>query len=108
MKLSPTVGNLFALRSTDPKALRPHADPIGPDNDRALETLAARATVLVAAWGNHGALHGRAERVLELLSAYRTVQALRVTGKGFPEHPLYVPKDVVPIVYRELRGKVGP
>src|SRR5437870_2889354 len=27
------VVNLFALRSPSPKALRGHADPVGPDND---------------------------------------------------------------------------
>jgi hypothetical protein len=29
-----TVVNLFALRTPEPRDLREHADPIGPDNDR--------------------------------------------------------------------------
>src|SRR5690554_6900188 len=31
-----TVVNLYAMRSTDPRGLWAAADPIGPDNDRAI------------------------------------------------------------------------
>lgn len=97
------VGNLFAFRSTDPKVLPHQTDPIGPDNDHHLARLAGRADVIIAAWGIHGALHGRAERVLEILSFCRPVQALHVTADGFPGHPLYLPKAAAPLLYRAQR-----
>ena len=50
------VGNLFALRSTNPQNLRHHPEPTGgPDNDDALLAMHEEANLTVAAWGVHGA-----------------------------------------------------
>ena len=43
------VGNLFALRSTDPAALYHADDPVGPENDSCLRTLRDEAALSVAA-----------------------------------------------------------
>ncbi|NTI22396.1 DUF1643 domain-containing protein [Rhizobium rhizogenes] len=83
------VGNLFALRSTDPTTLYMHSDPIGPDNNAHLRAIAACAEQIVFAWGNHGLLHERGRRVAEMLD-HCNVSALHVTSKGQPGHPLYV------------------
>lgn len=45
------VGNLFAYRATDIKALRSAADPVGPENDDHLERILSNATLHIAAWG---------------------------------------------------------
>lgn len=85
------VGNLFALRSTDPKALRKHPDPVGPENDSALLGIAERAHLIVLAWGNLGTYKGRADDVLLLLRPYLgKLHLLELTKEGEPIHPLYV------------------
>lgn len=92
------VLNLFALRATDPKALYSHEDPAGPDND---VVIAERLTdadepvrPVIAAWGVHGALHGRAVRVSSLLRDLGVQpQCLGLTKEGHPRHPLYMPAD---------------
>ena len=84
------VVNLYALRATDPRDLFAHPAPIGPDNDRTIADAAARAAVIVVAWGVHGARdRERTARVIELLGA-RDVSCLGVTGGGDPRHPLYL------------------
>lgn len=90
------VVNLFALRSTDPRELRRHSDPVGPDNDVALTEFGEAAGLIVCAWGNHGALHGRSRHVRELLAARSPLFALRVGKTGEPGHPLYIGYDVQP------------
>lgn len=93
--------NLFALRSTDPKALRSASDRIGPDNDRHLVEQARGASLVVCAWGNDGALGERWRRVVKLLTeAGVTLHALKLTGQGRPSHPLYLPGDAVPFEWR--------
>lgn len=82
------VLNLFALRSTDPRALREHPDPVGPENDRHIADVTAVADLVIAAWGNHGALRGRGAEVFRLLVPQAL--CLGVTGAGQPRHPLYV------------------
>lgn len=93
------VGNLFALRSTDPRALRSASDPVGPDNDAHLRAMAGMAELVVCAWGA-GAAHDRAEDVKRLLRYEdtgvdrlrpRQLNCLGRTKQGPPRHPLYVP-----------------
>ncbi|RVH56227.1 DUF1643 domain-containing protein [Sinorhizobium meliloti] len=92
------VGNLFALRSTDPKALYSHPDPIGPDNNSHLDAIAHAAELIVCAWGTHGALHGRGREVAERLDD-RNLAALKLTTDGHPGHPLYIPASAQPKAY---------
>ena len=83
------VVNLYALRSTNPKALRSHHDPTGPRNDEAIREAVHGATV-VAAWGaGHRSPH-RVEQVLSLIEPLEPVHALGFTASGAPRHPLYV------------------
>lgn len=90
------VANLFALRSTDPAALRNAVDPIGPRNDWWLKSLSSRADLTIAAWGVHGRLGSRATEVLPML---RSVHHLGQTHDGHPRHPLYVPAAMLPSRY---------
>ncbi len=85
------VGNIFALRSTDPKALYAHPDPVGPGNDAALLRMAREAGQVVCAWGVHGALDDRGLRVAARLArAGVRVGVLGLTRDGHPRHPLYL------------------
>ena len=85
------VGNLFALRSTDPAVLARHPDPIGPDNDRHLVEITCEAEEIVCAWGIQGALANRDRAVTSLLNQFAYLKILRLTTAGFPGHPLYLP-----------------
>lgn len=92
------VTNVFALRSTDPHALRTAANPVGPGNDDAIREAARAAQLVVAAWGVHGKLNGREAEVRELLASVGTeVVCLRRTRAGHPGHPLYVRRDAEPL-----------
>lgn len=95
------VVNLYALRSTDPKGLWVDPDPVGPENDdflaRAFAQARASRSPVVGAWGAN-ARSERVERVLELARTVDvSIQALAVTGKGQPRHPLYLKGDLVPV-----------
>jgi hypothetical protein len=92
------VRNLFALRATDPRALRTHPDPVGPANDRHLLNGARGGDALtICAWGAHGSLHGRDRAVLDLFDAFVRVHHLGLTKAGHPRHPLYLPGAAEPI-----------
>jgi hypothetical protein len=89
------VVNLYALRSTDPKALWRSPDPVGPDNDGWLRMCAYDAAEegwpLVATWGTNA----RPARVTQVLRLPRmgNLQALGTTKNGYPRHPLYLRSD---------------
>lgn len=91
------MANLFAARSTDPKALSSFRDPIGPENDRWLANLYASSNIRVAAWGAWGYFLGRGEQVARQLP---NLLCFGVTSKGFPRHPLYLANNtqLVPLV----------
>lgn len=88
-----TMANLYAFRSRHPLWLRDAADPIGPDNDAELASVAESASLIVAAWGASSPLpnDGRVERVLKLLGP--DVQCLGRTKDGHPLHPCYLSYD---------------
>lgn len=92
------VGNLFALRSTDPKALYAHPDPVGPDNDQHLTEICQSALRIICAWGTHGKHLGRDRAVYDKLEFF-DLRALKVTTKGHPGHPLYIAGSTEPMAF---------
>jgi hypothetical protein len=91
------VGNLFALRSTDPKAIYDHSDPIGPDNDIAIQGIVQRSDRVIVAWGNHGKYKDRDKQVLRMIPS---PEALSITASGSPAHPLYINGKTMPKLYQ--------
>lgn len=95
------VVNLFALRATDPRRLRAVADPVGPQNDAALQAAAEWADDILCGWGGHGALMGRDAEVAALLRATgRPLWHLGLTLAGQPKHPLYIGYAQAPMRWR--------
>jgi len=93
------IVNLFALRSPDPRVLRTAAQPIGPDNDRAIMEAAEISDMILCAWGGLGGLADRAAAVRSLLQG-RPLSCLGLTRSGEPAHPLYLPYSRLPERYR--------
>lgn len=94
------VVNIFALRSTDPAALYVAEDPIGPENDSYIIQAAQSAQTVICAWSKNGQLKGRALHVRELLDKHGVkLHALRFNKDGSPEHPLYIPYSVSPVLW---------
>ena len=87
------VVNLFALMSTDPKALLQADDPIGPDNDAAILAALKLADTVVLAWGNHALDHERrAAEVTAMARQAARPYCLGLTRRAAPRHPLRLPK----------------
>ena len=59
--------NLFGFRATQPNDMKDASDPIGPDNDTYLITLAKDAGVIIAAWGNHGSYLNRSSEIIKVI-----------------------------------------
>ncbi|MBY0439350.1 MAG: DUF1643 domain-containing protein [Burkholderiales bacterium] len=99
------VANIFALRSTDPKALYVHPSPVGRQNDAAILAMAREAGRVVCAWGVHGALHDRGLRVASRLrQAGLTLGVLGLTRDGHPRHPLYMASATEVVQWDGYRG----
>ncbi len=92
-----TVVNLFALRSTDPKDLKKHPAPIGPDNDKhiAEQIEKHRLGKIVLGWGNNDLAQTRVNLIKSLL-ADRVAGCLVQNKNGSPKHPLYCRKSLEP------------
>ena len=93
------VGNLFALRATDPAALLAACDPVGGSaNALALVDLVDSATLIVCAWGQCAAVGRRGGEVIALIRARgRLPHCLGLTRHGAPRHPLYLPATAQPV-----------
>lgn len=90
------VLNIFALRSTDPKALYSVTDPIGQDNNRHIFQYTENDVDIICAWGEHGEFMQRGEWIMECLRK-KNLFYLRRNKSGAPAHPLYIPLSQKPI-----------
>jgi len=92
------ITNIFAWRATDPEEMKVVRDPVGRGNDRAIVRAARESTLLVCAWGNHGAHLGRSTYVRKILQrAGIEAHVLRMNAGGEPAHPLYLPARLQPV-----------
>lgn len=92
------VGNLFAYRSTDVKALAHVDDPIGVANDAHLKELMVTVDAIVPCWGDRNKLpkelHWRIDRVKQLITLTAVpVFIFGLTKSGDPKHPLMLGYD---------------
>lgn len=95
------VANLFAFRSTDPKALELVSDPVGPDNDDCLRNIVRfGASCVVAAWGANKV----GSREKDILDMFPRLYCLGRNRDGSPRHPCRLPNDT-PIELWAENGK---
>ena len=95
------IGNVYAYRATDQRKLLTCPDPIGPDNDKWLAQMAGNAASIILAYGSPApSLRPRGTAVARSLARTRKVQVLRLSKDGRPWHPLYIPLDEEPKVWR--------
>ena len=85
--------NLFAFRATNPEVMKNEKEPIGEDNDTWLKKLDAECDIIIGAWGNHGAFHGRGKEVMNM---FDTLHYLALNKSGHPSHPLYLKATLQP------------
>lgn len=93
------IGNVYALRSTDPRGLWLDDDPIGIHNYQHLTSMAQTAELIVAGWGGM-AIKTDAELAVNALTVNKPLHCLVINKDGSPKHPLYVRGDQQPRVYR--------
>lgn len=97
------IGNLFAIRATDPRDMKRAEDPVGPDNDAHLERIVDESAIAICAWGQHGKHRHRDALVRSLLAPRIDLAAIAFANDGTPKHPLYLPGDLTPVAYRPRR-----
>jgi len=96
-----TVRNLFAYRATDPTELLKAHNPTGGERGD-IELLAATsADLIIAAWGAFVPFD-RENEAMKIFDGFK-LHCLGLTKKGFPRHPLYVPKSAEPIPFEVRR-----
>lgn len=94
-----SVVNLFALRSSDPRAVRRSTDPIGPLNDYWIDKVFAETREVICAWGCEQHAKGdivarRVVKMIRMASAhYLHLECLGTTKTGVPRHPLMLPYE---------------
>ena len=99
------VTNLFALRSTDPKALYRTANAVGPANNLAILWASKQGDGVFCGWGAHGSLRGRDAEVKRLLEDV-PCWAWQLTKHRKPAHPLYLKYGRAPVALNAAARKV--
>lgn len=103
------VGNAFAYRSTDVKALAHIDDPYGDDIGDHITDIINDADILVPCWGNVSkvppALQGAFDVLMDsLVSSGKPVMHFGLTKSGNPKHPLMLGYDTPLVPWDEAGG----
>lgn len=101
------VANIYALRSTNPKALFKDPDPIGQHNYCMIESAVGRASLVVAAWGTISNDKKHLAEICRIVTQQKDLYCLRTTKNGHPAHPLYLPGDLKPILYKPKQEMIN-
>ena len=97
------VGNLYGLRTTDPKALWKSDGPIGIMNNYWLRQMMSEMKDVICAWGNN-AKPDRVEAFVKIAhEANAELWCLGINKNGNPKHPLYI-KAEQELIKWEPRG----
>lgn len=91
------ICNLFALRTPNPDYLLKSKVPIGDLNQHYLEAAISNSSTQILMWGNHGNYHPQLEN---LVSTLESPLCFGLNKNGTPKHPLYLSKDLKPIVFQ--------
>lgn len=94
------LGNALAFISTDPLGLLTAADPVGPENDHYLTTMAAEALAIVVCWGQIPDRRRVSEVVSLLQRSGKTLLCLGTGSKGAPLHPARLANDTKIVAWR--------
>lgn len=105
------IVNLYSIRTSSPKVMMAHADPIGAGNADSIQLAIEYArdhggASLLAAWGNHGSWEQRdAWFCSRATSQGVSLVCLGRTMSGAPKHPMArgqhrISRDQQPILYR--------
>jgi hypothetical protein len=101
------VGNLFAYRHTDRSVMKKAFEPAGSDNRGHVEKMARKVIrsggVCVAAWGEDGKHRDQDKLMIAWFAELGIpLHYLRLTkNKRFPCHPLYLPTDHKPTIWKK-------
>lgn len=87
------VGNVWAYRSTDVKALAKATDPEGPDNWSHIQRIIDEADILVPCWGSETKVPPSMRTAfpklwLRLIESGKPVKCFGLTQDRSPKHPL--------------------
>lgn len=92
------VGNVFAFRATDVKALATADDPFGDDIGDHITDIISEADILVPCWGNTSKVPPQLQYAFDVLmdalvSSGKQVLHFGLTKSGDPKHPLMLGYD---------------
>ena len=87
--------NLFGIRSPNPKNIKIHSDPFGPDLSRNWIRATHQSYHFVFGWGNMGLFKNAQMNMHKFFffgqSPLYKIYCLGKNKNGTPKHPLYVP-----------------
>lgn len=92
------VGNVFAYRATDVRALASVADPFGDEIGDHTTDIINEADILVPCWGNTSKVPPKLQFAFDVLmdalvSSGKPVKHFGLTNAGDPKHPLMLGYD---------------
>ncbi len=95
------VVNLFSWRETDSKKLiEPSFDCWGEKHWEYFDESIRNAGLIICAWGSHPWAKDVARyAIMRIKKAGKKPMCLKINNNGAPGHPLYLKKDLPPIVY---------